>query len=206
MGELYTHKARMDRIDEMSVRELLEYALNFVHEQSVVVYLSHHYINDVVQAFSGDKLYLVDQTTPTQERIDAAVKRVQKSTPSAKVAIAPEGGEHKRGGRDEGDKKKWKGNLQQQQQRQHQQQLPEFLPGFGGGFGQGGKPRGVLGGGAGPICFTCGLHGYTAAKLSQEVKHLSQLMGDVHRSKSTSSTWNVVILSDVANDPLPGDV
>jgi hypothetical protein len=60
LGELYTHKALMDRIDEMSVRELLEYALNFVHEQSVVVYLSHHYSHDVVQAFSGDKLYLVD--------------------------------------------------------------------------------------------------------------------------------------------------
>ena len=76
MGELYTHKVLMDRIDEISVRELLEYALNYVHDQSVVVYLSHHYNHDVVQAFSGDKLYLVDHTTPTQERIDAAVKRV----------------------------------------------------------------------------------------------------------------------------------
>ena len=69
LGELYTDKDLMDCIDEMSVRELLEYALNFVHEQSVVVYLSHHYIHDVIQAFSGDKLYLVDQTTPTQERM-----------------------------------------------------------------------------------------------------------------------------------------
>ena len=56
----------MDRIDEISMRELLEYALNFVHEQSVVVYLLHYYNHDVVQAFSGDKLYLVDKTTPTQ--------------------------------------------------------------------------------------------------------------------------------------------
>jgi hypothetical protein len=31
LGELYTHKALMDRIDEMSVWELLEYALNCVH-------------------------------------------------------------------------------------------------------------------------------------------------------------------------------
>ena len=78
LGGLYTHKVLMDRIDEMSVRELLEYTLNFVHEQSVVVYLSHHYNHDVVHAFSVGKLFLVDQTTPTQERIDAAVKRVQK--------------------------------------------------------------------------------------------------------------------------------
>jgi len=55
MEEIYTHKALMVRIDEMLVRELLEYALNFVHEQSVVVYLSHHYNHDVAQAFSGDR-------------------------------------------------------------------------------------------------------------------------------------------------------
>ncbi len=104
LGEIYTYKALVDRIDEMSVRELLEYALNFVHEQSVVVYLSHHYIHEVVQAISDDKLYLVNQTTPTHERIDAAVKRVQNSTPSANDAIAPGGGKHKRGGQDGGGK------------------------------------------------------------------------------------------------------
>ena len=35
MRELFTHKVLMDRIDELSVRELLKYALNFVHEESV---------------------------------------------------------------------------------------------------------------------------------------------------------------------------
>jgi len=123
LGELYTHKALMDRIDEMSVRELLEYALNFVHEQSVVVYLSHHYSHNVVQALSGDKLYLVDETTPTHERIDAAVKRVLKSTPLDKAAIAPGGGKHKGGGQDGSGKKKWRGK-----QHQQQQQLPQFPP------------------------------------------------------------------------------
>jgi hypothetical protein len=38
LGEFYAHKALMDRIDEMPVWELMEYALNFVHEQSVVMY------------------------------------------------------------------------------------------------------------------------------------------------------------------------
>ena len=42
LGELFTHSARMDRIDTMSIRETLDYALNMVHEQSVVVYLQHH--------------------------------------------------------------------------------------------------------------------------------------------------------------------
>jgi hypothetical protein len=43
----------------LPVREVLEYALNIAHEQSVVIYLSHHYIQDVVNAFTGDKLYLL---------------------------------------------------------------------------------------------------------------------------------------------------
>ena len=105
MGELYTYKALMDRIDTISVRELLEYALNFVHNLSVVEYLSHHYNNEVVQALSGDKLYVVDHTTPTKERIDAAVKRVQKSTLSSKAAIAPGEGKLKGGGPDGGGKR-----------------------------------------------------------------------------------------------------
>ena len=46
MGELFTHNALMDRIDTMSVRDTLDYALNMVHEQSVVVYLQHHYNNE----------------------------------------------------------------------------------------------------------------------------------------------------------------
>jgi hypothetical protein len=65
LSELLTHADLMDNIDGMSVREILEYALNTVHEQSVVIYLTHHYIHDVVNAFTGDKLYLVDRFLPT---------------------------------------------------------------------------------------------------------------------------------------------
>jgi len=39
LGELFTHSSLMDRIDTMSVRETLDYALNMVHEHSIVVYL-----------------------------------------------------------------------------------------------------------------------------------------------------------------------
>jgi len=75
----------------------LEYALNTAHEPSVVIYLTHHYRHDVVNAFTGDKLYLVDQSLPTHYRIDAAVKRVKKMTPSAWVAIAPPGAKERKG-------------------------------------------------------------------------------------------------------------
>ncbi len=58
----------------------------------MVVYLTHHYSHEVVTAFTGVSLFLVDQSIPTQERIDAAVKRVPKiNSSSAKAAIAPPG-------------------------------------------------------------------------------------------------------------------
>jgi hypothetical protein len=91
VAEILTFNDLTDKLDDKSSRELFEYALNMVHEQSMVVYLRHHYISEVVQSFTRDKLFLVDQTLPTQERIDAAVKRVQKMTASTKAAIAPFG-------------------------------------------------------------------------------------------------------------------
>ena len=91
LSELLTHADLMDKIDNMSMREILEYALKTVHEQSVIIYLTHHYNHDVANAFTGDKLCLVDQSLPTHDRIDAAVKRVHKMTPSARVAIDPPG-------------------------------------------------------------------------------------------------------------------
>jgi len=100
------------KLDDTSERELLEYALNTVHKQSVVVYLTHHYNHEVVIAFTGDSLFLVDQSIPTQEMIDAAVKRVKKTTPLAKATIAPSGTKRKGGGGggQVGEKKKkWTG-------------------------------------------------------------------------------------------------
>ena len=85
LSELLTHADFTDKLDDMSERELLEYALNTVHEQSVVVYLTHHYSHEVVTAFTEDSLFLVDQSIPTQERIDAGVKRVQKCPPHLRL-------------------------------------------------------------------------------------------------------------------------
>jgi hypothetical protein len=116
--ELLTHAALTNKLDDLSERELLEYALNTVHEQSVVVYLTRHYSHEVVTALTGDSLFLVDQSIPTQERIDAAVKRVQKMTSSAKAAITPSGAKGKGGGgcgEGGGKKKKWTGKQQPQQ-------------------------------------------------------------------------------------------
>jgi hypothetical protein len=120
LSELLTHADLMDKIDIMSLRETLEYALNTVHEQSVVIYLTHHYSHDVVNAFTGDKLYMVDQSLPTHDRIDAAVKRVQEMTPSTMVVIAPPGAKQGKGtacgGKGDGNKKGRGGRQTWQQQ------------------------------------------------------------------------------------------
>jgi hypothetical protein len=65
LSELLSYSDMVDKLENMSVREILEFALNTVHEQSVVVYLTHHYIHDVVTAFTGDLLYMVDKSVPT---------------------------------------------------------------------------------------------------------------------------------------------
>ena len=54
LSELLTHADLIiDKLDDVSEWELLEYPLNTVHEQSVVVYLIHHYNHEVVTAFTG---------------------------------------------------------------------------------------------------------------------------------------------------------
>ncbi len=170
LGELFTHSTLMDRLDSMSIRETLDYALNMVHEQSVVVYLRHHYSMEVVAAFTGDKLYLVDHSLPTQERVDTAVKRVQKLTSAAKAATAPNGSKKELG--DPKDGAKWRAakalRLLQSQNLRQQHQLM-FPPGFGSGFGAG-RGNGPPGGGPGPTCFNCGLPGHISAKCPTKPK------------------------------------
>jgi hypothetical protein len=78
LSELLTHADLTDKLDDMSKRGLLEYALDTVHKQAVGVNLTHHYIHEVVIAFTGDSLFLVDQSIPLQEIIDTAVKSVNK--------------------------------------------------------------------------------------------------------------------------------
>ena len=60
MPKLPTYGDMMDKLDNLSVRELAEYAPNTAHDHSVVIYLSYHHNQDIVSAFSIDKLYLVD--------------------------------------------------------------------------------------------------------------------------------------------------
>ena len=128
------------------------------------MYLQHHYSSEVVAAFTGDKLYLVDQSLPTQERVDAAVKRVQKLTSASKAAIAPGGNKKVGGGGGKKDIGGWKAKkaLHQLQQQHQQAQQLMFPLGFGSGFGQG-RGNEAPGGVAALTCFNCGLPGHISA-------------------------------------------
>ncbi len=159
LAELLTHSNPLDKLNIISVREVLECSLNTVYEQSVVIY---HYIHDVFTAFQGDKLFFVDLSLSTQERIDAAVKRVQKMTPSARVAIAPiaakQGKGTSGGGGGDGNKKSREGRPSGHHQQNGQQQPPSLPPGFGGrgGFAQGEKSGGTMGRGSCPSVTSVG--------------------------------------------------
>ncbi len=53
-------------------------SLNYVHEAAHAVYLKHVYNNTVAETFLGDELFGADKTIPIEERVDKAIKRVQK--------------------------------------------------------------------------------------------------------------------------------
>ena len=70
-----------------------------MHESAHSVYLKHVYNGTVAATFSGDNLFGADHTLPIDERVDNAVKRVQKLSAAAKAPMGKNGcgGSVKRG-------------------------------------------------------------------------------------------------------------
>ncbi len=62
-------------------------AKNYIHEGAHAVYLRHVYNNTVAEIFLGDELFGTDGTVPIEERVDKAVKRVQKLSAATKAAV-----------------------------------------------------------------------------------------------------------------------
>jgi hypothetical protein len=73
--------------DMYTVTELLEMGLNCVHEAAHSLYVKHVYNGAVAETFLGDALFGADRTIPREERVDSAVKRVQKLTTAATSAV-----------------------------------------------------------------------------------------------------------------------
>ncbi len=112
----------------------------------------------------------MDQSLPTQERVDAAVNRVQKHTITSKAVIAS-GGVKREGGDGRKENGKWKASksLQQLQQQHLQARQLMLPPGFGSGFGQG-RGNGALNIAPVLTCFNCGLPGHIAANCPKTKK------------------------------------
>jgi hypothetical protein len=61
--------------------------VNCVYEAAHSLYIKHVYNGAVARTFLGDALFGADITIPVEERVDNAVKRVQKLTTTAKAAM-----------------------------------------------------------------------------------------------------------------------
>ena len=157
-----------ENLHNYTVLQLLEMGLNYVHEAAHIVYVKHVYNGTVAETFHGDELFGADRTIPVEDRVDSAVKRVQKLSSAARAAV----GQSSRGGAGSGTRggggrrggRSFNGGRQQYRQNfafdpsasgpppfQRFPQTPGFFPGNGGGRGSGGG-----------ACFICGSPGHQA--------------------------------------------
>ena len=128
--------------------------------------MKHVYNGAVAETFLGDALFGADRTIPVEERVDSAVKRVQKLTTAAKAAV----GQTSRGGsssgrRGGGRRGGFSGGRQQHYNRDFRSDYrPSGPPSFGR-FGPGSFGGSNFGGGRGNgerTCFICGSTGHQA--------------------------------------------
>ncbi len=61
--------------------------LNCVHEAAHSVYVKHVYNGKVAETFLSDEVFGAYRTISIEDRVDTAIKRVQKLTKAAKVAV-----------------------------------------------------------------------------------------------------------------------
>ena len=72
-----------ENMQRYTLLELLQMGLNCVHGSAHSVYLKHVYNKIVAKTFLGDNLFGADRTILIEERVDNAVKRVQKLSAAA---------------------------------------------------------------------------------------------------------------------------
>ena len=87
MARLIPYATIEENIAGYSVLELLQMMLNYVHEAAHSIYIKHVYNGTVADTFLRDELLGADRTIPIEDRVDIAVKRVQKLTRLAKAIV-----------------------------------------------------------------------------------------------------------------------
>ena len=163
LARLVPLSAIEDNIATYSLGQLLEMGLNHVHEASHAVYLKHVYNNTVAETFLGDELFGADRTVPVEDRVDKAVKRVQKLSAAAKAAVGLTGkgtGSSAKTTRGRGDRNSWRGGYQGGGRSQYNSgqrnyyERPWYPPSnqYNGGTNRGGGS----GGNGQRTCFICG--------------------------------------------------
>ena len=172
LARLVPLKEMEEERDTFSVKELLEMGFNCVHEAAHSLNINHVYNGAVADAYLGDDLFGAATTIPVEERIDNAVKRVQKPTATSKAAVGQSirGGNtsgRRGGGRRGGSNSNYNGGMQQQYNRQSDYNT-DFSPGsqpsygrFNGNGNFGGNNGSGRGNGVG-TCFICGSTGHQA--------------------------------------------
>jgi hypothetical protein len=159
------------KLETYTVKELLETGLNCVHEVAHSLYVKHVYNGAVAETFLGDALFGADRTIPVEERVDSAVKRIQKLTTAVKAAVgqSSRGGNTlgKRGGGRRGGFSNYNGGSQHPYIRQGDYNNDYRSSGassygrFNGTGNFGGNNGGGLGNGE-RTCFICGSTGHQA--------------------------------------------
>jgi hypothetical protein len=177
LARLVPFKEMDKKWETFTIKELLEMGINCVHEAAHSLYIKHVYNGVVAETFLGDALFgAADRTIPVEERVDGAVKKVQKLTTTTKATVgqANRGGNtsDRRGGGSRGGFNNYIGGRQHQYNR-HTDYINDFRPsgppGFGrfnGGSSFGGSNGGGRGNGGGTyfICCSTGYQGKQCPK------------------------------------------
>jgi hypothetical protein len=171
LASLVPYKEMEEKWESYNMKELLDMGLNCVHEQAHSLYVKHVYNGAVAETFVGDALFGADRTIPVEERVDSAVKRVQKLTTAAKAAVGQSGrggsmAGKRNGGRRGGSSSNNGGRGQQQYNRDYGSDYRQGgSSSYGRYNGSGSFGGSNFGGGRGNgerTCFICGSTGHQA--------------------------------------------
>jgi len=80
LARLVPFKETDEKWETLTIKEHMEMGLKCIHEAAHSLYIKHVYNGTVAETFLGDALFGVDITISAKERVDNAVKRVQKRT------------------------------------------------------------------------------------------------------------------------------
>jgi hypothetical protein len=91
LARLVSFKEMDEKWETFTVKELLEMGLNCVHATAHSLYIKHVYNGADAKTFLGDALFGADRNILVEERVDNAVKRVQKLTTTTKAEVGQSG-------------------------------------------------------------------------------------------------------------------